>query len=292
MALNGVIPAGTVEPAPYGLFSVADVDEKGPRDSHWGQGFSAMSEACAFDAEIVDICGGIESVQVFTKDGERFQDVRPFGIVAFDRCLSVGFDAEDRKARVIRQLETVSQKAVETELWSGTYGSAWNTSQAGNANAVKSMYLSNSDATTVVGDATALKPKVALAVLEQALAACSPGTEGVIHMSPLVGSILGDHLNADDDGKLRTTTGNLVAIGSGYDGRGPGDTAAPSDPFVHWMYATGKVYVVLGSEEAITVNDAEAINTKTNEMTYAAERPAAVYTDGCCQLAVKTDIRL
>ena len=115
-------------------------------------------------------------------------------------------------------------------------------------------------------------------------------------MSPLVSSALEDGFSAVKDEefdktRLRTAAGNLVSVGAGYDGRGPGE-GAPTDKFVHWMYATGPVHVVLGSEELITVDATQALDTRTNEMTYAAERPAAVYTDGCCQLAVKIDIRL
>ena len=291
MAFNGVFPAGAVKPSPYGLFSVAEVAEKGPRDSHWGQGFSAMSEACAFDANIVDICGGIDSVPVYVNSGERFKEVRPFGIIVFDKCLSVGFDAEDRRARAVRQLELVTQKAVETELWAGPYRSAWNNTQSEPDNLA---FLAGAD--TEVVESTAVSPKIGLALLEQAVANCGPGIESVIHMSPLVSSALEDGFSAVKDEefdktRLRTAAGNLVSVGAGYDGRGPGE-GAPTDKFVHWMYATGPVHVVLGSEELITVDATQALDTRTNEMTYAAERPAAVYTDGCCQLAVKIDIRL
>ena len=282
MAFNGIIPAEAVEPAPHGLFNVADVDRRGVRDDHWGVGFSAMSEACTFDASIIDICGAYPAVPVFTKDGPRFSEIRPFGIVAYDRCLSIGFSAEDRMARAIRQLDVVSQKAVETELWTGGY-----TGQLDEPGT----FLASTESENVGTAGTAQPAKIGLALLEQGLASCNPGAPGVIHMSVLTASILGPHLEVNDDGKLQTIAGNLVVVGSGYDGRGPGDTSAPADPFTHWMYATGKVYVVLGSEEATTVTAADALDTKTNEMTYAAERPAAVYTDGCCQLAVQIDIR-
>lgn len=287
MAFDGVVPAGNVKPAPYGLFSVADVVERGPRDEHWGNGFSAMSEACTFTSRIVDVCGAVAPVDVFVKAGERFKSVKPFGILTLDECLSVGYDAEDRRARVVRQLEIVTEKAVETELWVGNYRRAWNLDDPDPDE--PDTYLSQS--TTDVVEGTAQKPTVALALLEQALADCGPGYQGVIHLSPLTASVLGNHLH-EEDGKLLTNSGNLVAVGSGYDGRGPGDSAAPADKFVHWMYATGPVRVVLGSKELITVNPAQATNVKTNEMTYAAERPAAVYTDGCCQLGAKADIRL
>jgi hypothetical protein len=110
-------------------------------------------------------------------------------------------------------------------------------------------------------------------------------------MSPLVAAMFGGLLDDSDEKELRTTSGNRIAVGSGYDGSGPGQ-AAPPNNFTHWMYATGPMFVVLGSKELITINEQQATNAQTNMMTYVAARPAAVYSDGCCQLAVKADIRL
>ena len=295
MAFKGVIPAPAVPEAPFGLFSAATVVERGPRDEHWGQGFEAMSEACAFDASIHDICGGIPPVDVYVQSGDRFVSVRPFGILATDECSTVGFSVEDRRARVTRQLELVTQKSVEAEFWRGTYRAEWEavySGQNGGALPVGQSYLSRSD-TEVLGDTatTSQSPKVGLALLEQGLADRGPGYEGVIHMSPLVASMFAGVLEPGDDGKLRTMSGHRVAVGARCDGRGPGQTAPPS-AFAHWMYATGPMFVVLGSKELITVNEQQATNASTNMMTYVAARPAAVYSDGCCQLAVQADIRM
>lgn len=292
MAFKGVIPAPPVVEAPFGLFSAAEVVERGPRDEHWGQGFEAMTEACNFDASIHDICGAIDPVDVYVNNGDRFVSVRPFGILARDECSAVGLNVEDRRARVIRQLELVTQKSVEAEFWRGGYRAAWEAEQVSlNPEWVNddTAYLASANTTTL--EATAQSPKVALALLEQGLADCGPGYQGVIHMSPLVASMFGGLLDTDTDGELRTTSGHRIAVGSGYDGSGPGGVA-PVDKFTHWMYATGPMFVVLGSKELITVNEQQAINAQTNQMTYVAERPAAVYSDGCCQLAVQADIRL
>lgn len=282
----GVLPAGKVVPTPFGLFSAADVQTRGPRDEHWGQGFAAMSEACAFDVSIHDICGGVSPVDVYVNDGDRFQSVRPFGILAKDTCPSVGFSAEDRRARVIRQLELATQKAVEREFWAGTYRSAYD-ADLPPEDVQPGTYLA-SGSTEVLSD-TAQAPKVALALLEQGLADRGPGYQGVIHMSPLAAAMFGGLLDSDTDGVLLTQSGNRVVVGSGYDGSGP---SGPAEQFVHWMYATGPMYVVLGSNELITVDEAQATNAQTNVMTYVAQRPAAVYSDGCLTLGVQTDIRL
>ena len=288
MAFNGVFPAAKLTPAPFGLFSVADVKKHTTRDEHWIQRFDQESEACAFDASIIDVCGGEEPISVFdTNDGMRSFGVQPFGIVAKDSCLSVGWNVVDRKARVLRQLDLITPKAVETELWNGLYLQA--TNETAGIPTTSGMYLSSTD--TEVVTTGAQKVKIGLAVLEQALASCSSGFQGTIHVSPLIASMIGMEMQRDGD-QLLTNNGNLVAVGTGYDGRGPGETTAPSEPFVHWMYATGPVFVHLGSEELITVTEGQAVDPRTNEMVHVAERPASVHWDGCCHFGVQVDVRL
>jgi hypothetical protein len=283
MPFRGVFPAAKLTPAPFGLFSVADVTRHSGADEHWAKEFDQESESCAFDASIVDVCGAEAPVQIFnTNSAMRWVNVTPFGIIAQDKCLTVGWSVEDRRARVIRQLELVTPKAVETELWSGFYKQELENAETG-------MYLSSTTATTV--DPGAQKPKVGLGLLEQALAQCSTGFQGVIHMTPLVGAMIGVDMQRDGD-QLTSSNGNSIVIGTGYDGRGPGDNNAPTSKFIHWIYATGPVFVHLGANELITVSDDQAVNTKTNESTWVAERPASVHWDGCCHFAVQVDVRM
>lgn len=293
MPFKGIMPAPALVPKPYGLFSVAIIDEVGARDEHWGQGFDAMSEACSFDTALIDICSSFEEVASVNLDGARWKRIRPFGITVTDKCLVIGETMEERRERALRQLGFVTQKAVEQELWVGGYRSSWDAHLDGieAGSSIPQGYLSHQDTTVLQSDPQS--PIIALALLEQAHADNSPGTQGVVHVSPLIGSILGSSggfEKAEDGDYLLTKAGNKLVIGAGYDGSGP-DATADSD-FIHWMYITGQVKVVLGSEEMVTVNPAEAVNVKTNEVTFKAERPAAVYTDGCEQFAVSADIRL
>lgn len=284
MPFTGVMPAEKLTPAPYGLLSVADVTEHGSRDEHWIGGFSAESEACAFNATLIDVCGDVNPVTVRdTLDGQRWIDVEPYGIVARDHCLTPGLSVVDRRARVLRQLDLITPKAVETELWQGLFRRAADGAETG-------MYLASTATTTIT--ATAQKTKVGLALLEQNLAQCSSGFQGVIHMTPLIATLIGVDLREDGDA-LVTTNGNKVAIGTGYDGRGPGDDSSPAaTATVHWMYATGPVFVHLGTDELVTVNDAQSVDPKTNIATWVAEKPAISYWDGCCHFGVKVDVAL
>lgn len=285
MVFKGVIPAAKLTLPPYGLLDAADVTEHGSRDEHWIGGFSAESEACAFNATLVDVCGDITPVVVRdTLDGLRWVDVEPYGIVVRDRCLTPGLSVIDRRARILRQLDLITPKAVETELWSGLYRRALD------SGAETGMYLASTAATTIT--ATAQKAKVGLALLEQNLARCTSGFQGVIHMTPLIATMIGIDMD-NSGGTLMTRNGNKIAIGTGYDGRGPGDDASPAATAVqHWMYATGPVFVHLGTDELVTVNDAQSVDPITNIATWVAEKPASAFWDGCCHFAVKVDITL
>lgn len=282
MAFKGVIPAPKAVPSPFGLFGVADVTRPGAGDEHWAGGFSAETELCSFNSSIVDICGGPD-VPVVVASGEMFRDVSPFGIKAIDECLTPGWTVQDRRARVLRQLELVTQKAVERELWNGTYSI-----QAANSN----LYLSKTGAAEVISSA-AVSPRTGLALLQQAFANCGVGVQGIVHVTKSTAEVLGDSLSLDrDKGDAHTRAGNLVAIGNGYDGRGPGDLVPPTDPMIVWMYMTGPVSVRLGPAEMVTPSEVEALDIRTNVMRYVALRPASVSWDGCCHFAVQVDIRM
>jgi len=283
MPFSGIIPATKVTANPFGLFSASKVITHGGTDNHWVAGASVETEACAFDAKLIDVCGSMSDVEIFNSpDAQRYFDVYPFGILATDTCLTPGWSVQDRKARVIRQLELVTQKAVETELWNGTYNTG--------ISPTSGHFLASSAAEKVNGN-TAVAPMLGIALLEHALAKCGVGMVGTIHTTPLVASMLGNQQLDVEDGALQTVNGNKVVSGTGYDGRGPGD-AENTDKFVHWVYAVGPTFVHLGDKELITVTEGQATNPRTNEMTYVAERPALAYWDGCCHFAVKVDVRL
>lgn len=282
MAFKGVIPAPKAVPAPYGLFSVADVTKVSASDEHWVGGFDQESELCSLNASIVDPCGAPD-IPVVVADGDMSHKVMPFGIKAIDECFTQGWTVQDRKARVIRQLELVTQKAVERELWNGT-----SAIQGGNDN----LYLSKDGAAEVVSSAV-ISPRTGIALLQQAFANCGVGGQGVLHMPVSAVEMLGDHMDQDPSkGNILTWGGNKVAVGSGYDGRGPGDLVPPTNPLIVWIYMTGPISVRLGPNELVTPSEVEALDTRTNIMRYVALRPASVDWDGCCHFAVQVDLRL
>jgi hypothetical protein len=125
--------------------------------------------------------------------------------------------------------------------------------------------------------------------VEQNFANNNPGVQATIHLTPLMAIALRNWIK-EDGGKLYTKAGSLVTINRAVSGTsGPQAGTAPTEI---WIYATGPVHVDLGSDELITVSASEIVNSVTNKVTYAAERPAAVYFDGCSWFGALADATL
>jgi hypothetical protein len=288
VVFTGVLPAPLVEIAPFGLLSAANVvDHSEGSDSHWMKRMDVETDACYFNADIYDICNSAFTASILDATaGSRSNTVFPFAITAVDKCSTTGFAGVDREQRVLRQLDLVTQRAVETELWGGTLALA-----ASNNNRFIT-YSSGPLGAQTVG--TALSPRRALAALENALAGCGAGARGMIHAPRQIVSLLENSTMQETVGtgeyaseRLVTKLGTIISAGVGYNGNAP-NNAAPSANR-KWMYATGPVTVHLGPKAV--VGDASAwIDESINDLSLQAERGAAVVWDGCCHFAVEVDI--
>lgn len=286
MAFNGVVTADRLVEPSYGLFSVARVKNRGARDEHWIGGFYVETVACSTSTEGVPLCAAGEDFYTIHEatDDSPFFHVVGFGILEKYQCEnSIGINAVDRRATVVEQVKRVSEFAVEDELWSGT---AAQLDAAGIVPATRWLAAAT-DVTPTAG--TAVKPALAVALVEQNFADNNPGIQATIHVTPLIAAALEKSLTVDADG-LRTVNGSLVTVSRGGGGlEGP---ATGSSPTKHWVYATGPVHVDLGSEELITVSSSESVNPENNSVIFAAERPAAVYFDGCAWYGALADATL
>lgn len=285
MAFNGVVKADRVVDPSYGLFSVAKVQKRDTGDEHWIGGFFVESLSCGLNTRILPQCSSDSDwISVFDSSGsDTFFYVPSFGILETYECdNSIGYNAIDRRATTVDQLNSVSEYAVERELWLGE------NFQASVDTGDPRWLASAIDATPVPG--TAVSPLVALAVVEQNFAENNPGVQAVIHVTPLIASVLKNALKADKGKMFVRSTGSPVVISRG--GVGDEGPATGGSDLKHWIYATGPVHVDLGSEELITTTASEIVNPKTNKVTYAAERPAAVYFDGCSWFGVLADATL
>lgn len=285
---NGVVKGDRLPEPSYGLFSVARVQKRGSSDEHWMDGYFVETDACGGHTQIIPQCTATDDewIEVIdNSDGAPFIHVVSFGILETFECEnSIGFNAVDRRATAVDLLDRVSEFSVERELWLGdnaqTDSSPW---------PAERWLAGATDVTPTAG--TAVKANLALALVEQAFAQANPGVQATIHVTPLIATILDSQGAFEKDGdRLFTPNGSLVAITRGGVGdEGPHSGGSDTN---HWIYATGPVHVDLGSEELITTSASEIVNPVTNKITVVAERPAAVYFDGCAWFGALADATL
>jgi hypothetical protein len=250
-------------------------------DERWIRGFSYIYDTegtlriLTTDDDVVT--GG----ELFDSEGlDRYKDYEPFYVEVEDFSSTFGLLGVDRIAKIKKQLEVGTQKAVEKELWDGVAATA-----AANTNT----FLASSDADVVV--AGAKDAYHALYHLEQAMSESPLGEQGVIHMTRDVASVLGSRITFGElDGKFFTQTrlGTPVIIGSGYSGNGPEEDAnAEASISNKWMYATGPIDVHLGKIEVVNENLGQGVDASINNMRLKATRPAAAYFDPSIHYAVR-----
>lgn len=287
---HGVFPAMEHRRAPGGLFSAAEVNPEGASSVRWEDGpFQWDTITSPLRVILGDLCSnGIEDRALdFTAQSPTSW---PFSIITAYECATPGYSPEERRALSLKQLEAVTEKAVEIELWSGAVAQA--------AGRLTVPYLSDNSAVDVTGGGTAVDVQLGIAKLEQALADCGLGTQGVIHLTRQAASVAGSigAIKRDDD-RLHTILGTPVVAGTGYSPSiVPADpvedvtaavtaiAAVPDSP--HWGYATGPVTVLVGAAEHV----AEDVFDHTNNLlTVLSARPAAVFWDSRCTAAVQMD---
>lgn len=290
MAFKGVFPAPELTPAPCGILSVAEViDHNGNEyDERWVRGFSQEHHAAPSFVRILTV--NDESTGTALADNDRdlnYYEYVPFFIEVESLQSSFGILGEDRYDKIKKQLENVTQKALEREFWEGVAAQA-ETEANGN------FYLRRTDSLTIPVSG-AKDPEVALMLLEQALSESSVGSSGVLHMTRDVASILGSRLlffKKDDDRKIAMTRlGTKVIVGSGYTGNGPlEDANAAASATNKWIYATGRPRVHLGKIEVVPEEISQGADTDVNDVILKAYRPAAVLRDPTLHFAMRVTL--
>ncbi len=277
MAFTGIVPASSLEVAPCGLFSVAEVVDHREEDEHWIGG--ATVETNAFPAvqlrtnQDTVITGGAGVIYDNSASPKNYKTT-PFFIEIKSTESSFNYlrKGEDLTPEMVEQIRAVAQKAVERELWEGaaTQG-ATPASDAG-------FLRRNTSSVKTSGGVT---PEKALALIEQSISDSPTGGRGVIHMTRDVASQLGSRLKwvekneIDEKTFALTRLGTSVVIGSGYTGAGPiGAGGAAASPTNKWIYATGGVTVELGKEFVQTYGV-----QATNDFYALISLPASVHFD-------------
>ena len=284
---NGVVAAPKIVPSAFGLLAVVKPENSADED-HWIRGFSQEWETELYSATNWDDTDSTNGQIVAAAVPNYYDEIKPWFIEAEEYRSTLGFLGLDRIERLKRQLEGVTQHAMEVELWDGAI-------RKGESHDNKALSAASA---TVLNSGTALSPRRALALLEHRIGLASDGGEqGVIHMTRDVAALLASNSNMlfHEAGKehLQTLGGTPVIVGSGYTGTGPdGATGATATDINKWIYATGTVRTYVGKIDVVNDNLAQAydVSGNANDMRLKAIRPAAVYFDTSIHLAVRVDL--
>jgi hypothetical protein len=298
--LYPVTPAPVLPPL-HGLLAAAlrPPDEPGSR---WELGFAFEPEGWAEATAIPGAWCGDELYQ--DKPVQAPPDVvdyHPFQIVISYSC-KFGRTGPERRDKAARGLAAAQSKAIERELWVGELADPSNMALAvhgtGGGGALtttdRGVVLNPGyDPTAAVTTASPVDLGTGFAILSQALADHGPGGKGMFHLSTFAGELACQRGLAVEDGRggvatLRTKSrGDLVVVGAGYPGTGPGGDVPPAGR--SWIHATTMVSVRLGEIRVFPETDAAAIDRYSGAWTVYAEQTVAAYWDGQFQASVLVD---
>jgi hypothetical protein len=281
---TGVVTAPKIVPSALGLLAAVK-PENAPGEDQWIRGFSQLWDTTVQNITNWDDTDTSDGALVADATVVSFGEIKPFFIEVDDTRSTLGFLGTDRIKRISDQLEGITQKAIEAELWDGAV-------RKGESH--PNVALSDSSA-TILNSGTALSVERALALLEFKIGEASQaGEQGVIHMTRDVASLLRNRLELDEDSEgIRTRQGTTVVVGSGYSGTGPDEaTGATATDANKWIYATGTVKTYVGDVDVVNDNLSQAydVSGNQNDMRLKAIRPAAVYFDTSIHLAVRVDL--
>ena len=290
MAFRGVFEAPMTMGSNFGLLDCVK-PETNLDENQWVRGFSQYWNSGIYSAKNWDDTDTTSYTIASDATPDRYLEVKPFFVEVEDYRSTLGLLGIDHIERIKNQLECITQKALEEELWDGTV-------RLGESHSNRALV---DPAATILNSGTALSARRALALLEQSIGESSAcGIQGVIHMTRDVAALAaGSNLIypsvESDDTFLRTVGGTPVIIGSGYSGAGPTDAAGDSETPTatnKWMYATGDVRVILGNIDVVNDNLAQGydVSGNANNMRLKAIRPAAVYFDSAVHLAIRVDL--
>jgi len=282
-SISAQFPTEQPQPTPYGILSPA-VTVITEESNDWLAGFQYETVDSAVTVSIDPINGAEFSASYNLVEADAKEPVlreyQPFAVKAYIKASTMGTSVEDLQKTADQALDTVLQKSIEKEFWTGRLSKQL---EADNR------YLSHEAAEDVTPTpGTPIKVRYGQALLEQALGNGTIGSTGVIHAPLLVASVLDA---SDKDGALTTGLGTKVVAGAGYSNTGPNGEVAPTN--AAWMYATGPVTVRVGAtNETISEKLSEAVITGRNTVEFYVDRPAAVTWSTTPLYAVLVDLTL
>jgi hypothetical protein len=275
MAPRSPVTAPPAQPPRYGLLVALGSSTGAMR---WEGGVDWKPEQCGASG-IVDLsCEGNPSPDsVLVNQDNAAAD--PWVVFAEAGCSTFGFMARDFGAEARRQLEATRSYQVAHELWRGDLGT---------------VTTKLSDGNQVTDEPSSIKN--ALGYLEAAIADCSQGRRGAIHMSPqaLIHAVGQYLLERDSSGQWITPLGTLVIADAGYDGS-DADGQLPGDS--QWMWGSTMPQVLLSPVDvnppdidSARLIQAAAVDRSINLVHVTAQQLALVQLDPCCLFGAELDI--
>lgn len=200
-------------------------------------------------------------------------EVQPFALETPFTCDASGFKILDYAGRARRQADAGTSKGMELELWTAT---------------IVPTNPSLDNGAVILGGGVAFPLLQGIALLGQALSDCATGGRGMIHAPTWVVDMwLGGYpgLFRTDGNRIVTVgRGDVVVAGTGYPGTGEDGLAVATGQ--SWVYATGPINYRVDDVVVFPDTLKEALNRKTNDIEYRAERMAMVNFDACCHFGI------
>jgi hypothetical protein len=265
-----VTPPDAFETAPFGLFSA--INWVSSADTHWMGGIQYDSDCTEVGVTSSPCVSGAPDSATLTKTvtwSHNTRGARPFTV--FDRvdCSMPGGGYENAAARATMALNRSAPTQVEATFWSGSSGLGApifpNLTTAGPVLDSTGRITLQPASTLISG--TPLDLTEGLGRLESALGDCYDGV-GVIHVPDTLGPALAARgLCYVKGSQLVTYNGNIIVLGKGYPGTGPGGSTFPG---ALWMRATSRPFGYRGSVRTFT--QTESMDRTTNSIQMIAEQ--------------------
>jgi hypothetical protein len=245
-----LVPAPSVTPHRYGLFSVAQprTGDATDGDAHWRNGIQWVSDNCVA-VNLTD--APCDQGSLSATPGCELRQFDPFTIYAYNTDDIPGFTLAEHRQRTVDRLTIGEQKEVEFHVWNEM--------------------LAEADGCL---DMTAQPGWEALGIAEQAAQGIFNGG-GVLHMSRMTAMALALHLVVEG-ATLRTKLGTPVVAGAGYDF---------NQTFGFGTIALTGPVIMYRSE----VDVSEAVDKASNTVSIVAQRDYVVGWD-CGTLCVTANL--
>lgn len=289
--LRQIVDPPGFTPLSYGLLSV--VENITPADGHWQNGITYTSHcvtgmgAVTWEECIVVTGAGGPPPAPPSKTGNVSSGHRgatPFTPYTEFDCSPVGNNqAMEVATRALAQVEPFQ---VERAFWTGQPipGGAEMIFPhlAADTNVVDAQGILLQTVPITGGPFNAAE---GLGFLESQLGSCYGG-RGVIHVPSIaLPTLVAWNLVTASGPVLKTTKGNLVAVGDGYPGTSPAGTAPGAGQ--SWLYATGSVFAF--RSQVLIPSTRESFDRSKNTLKMIAERTYVLGFE-CCHVGALIDL--